>query len=228
MNKNIKIIFGVILFLNLLLFAKVNPVLASKLFLNPPFGSVDSGKDLKVDIVVNGDSELVDGVDAVIKYDSSVLSVKEIKEGSFFGKYPLKKDTNGTIRITALGAKDGVKLYGDIVVASLTFDVLDSGQTKINFDFTKDSTRDSNVAAHGSPADLLTEVSGGSYSVTATQEEVQKAAAKKSKGSPSPLLIFIIILLIIAGGVYYYIKKRKPKEDVYVPEPFPMDEPPKT
>lgn len=207
---------------------KITPVFASSLILNPPFGNVDPGKNLSVDVVLKGNEEIVDGVDASISYDVNFLKVKEIKTGNFFNTYPLKKDENGKITITALAPKDGVKIIGDIVVATVTFEVLDSGQTDVTLNFQKDATTDSNVPVHGTAVDSLTEVKSGSYTVTATPENIQLAKAKQANKAIPLWPFFIIILLLIAGGVWYYLKHRKPpREDVFIPEEFPLDRPPK-
>lgn len=202
-------------------------VAASTLLLNPPFSNVKQGDDLKLDVVLNGQDEMVDGVDAVLTYDVNVLSVKSIKEGAFFAAYPAKKDDGGQIRITALAPKEGVKIFGDIVVASIDFEVLDTSQTKVDIVYEKDSTKDSNAPLHGSANDSLTSVTGGSYSVVATPERIKKAQAKKASSTNWPLIIFVILLILGAIGAWYYLKNRKKKEDVFVPEPFPLDKPPK-
>lgn len=201
-------------------------VTASYLILNPPFGDVAEGKDLSVDVVLHGEEEIVDGVDIVLSYNVSHLEVKSIKEGPFFSKYPLKKSDGGKIKITALAAKEGVKIIGDIVIASIEFTVIDTGQANLKFEYTKDATNDSNVPAHGTGADTLRSASGGDYSVKATPERIRETRAKRNKGGLSPLPFFIIFLILAGVGVWYYLKKRKPKEDVFKPEPFPLDRPP--
>ncbi len=222
------ILISIFLCLAVLIIPKITPVFASSLILNPPFGNINAGKNLSIDVVLKGNDEIVDGVDASISYDVNFLKVKEIKTGNFFNNYPVKKDNSGKITITALAPKDGVKIIGNIVVATITFEVLDSGQTDVIINYQKDATIDSNVPVHGTAVDSLTEVKSGSYTVTATPENIQLAKAKKFKGSVPLWPFFIIILLIIAGGVWYYLKHRKPpREDVFIPEEFPLDRPPK-
>lgn len=216
-------IFGVFVFLS----PSFSKVLASSFVLNPPFGNVSAGKDLKVDIVLKGDGETIDGADAALTYESNFLRVRTIKEGAFFGLYPVKKSGEGKIRITALAPVGGVKIFGDIVVASLTFEVIDSGDTKINYDYIVGSTKESNVPLHGTAEDSLKEVKSGSYNIIATPEKVTIAKAKKAQGSPSLVPFFILLLILVGVGIWYYLHKRKPKEDVFIPEEFPLDRPPK-
>jgi len=207
---------------------KLSPIFASSLLLNPPYGSIEAGKDLNVDVVLKGNDEVVDGVDVSISYDADVLKVKEIKNGGFFNNYPTKTYENGKILVTALAPKDGVKISGDIVVASIDFEILDSGSTNLTLNFQKDSTKDSNVTVHNTAADSLLEVKNGSYTVVATAENLQAARVKKAQKFLPLLPFFLLILMLIGGGVWYYMKHRKPpKEDVFIPEEFPLDRPPK-
>ena len=222
LNLCLAISLGLILFLT-----QTSLVFASTLLLNPPFGTIDQNHDLKVDVVVNGQNETIDGVDVVLDYDTSMLSVKQLTQGKFFGQYPLLKDDKGKIKIVALGPTDGVKIFGDIVVASVDFDVIDSGQAKLSFEYSSGSTNLSNVPTHLTSTDTLTGVTGGTYSVTASPQKLQQLAAKKVPLPPSPLLLFLLIVVLIGVGIWYYLKKRKPKENVFKPEPFPLDKPPK-
>lgn len=225
-----KILIGLALILTLFLIGgMLNLVSAATLLVNPPFGEVEAGKDLSVDVVVQGSDELIAGVDANIAYDVNFLKVKEMKKGSFFSNHPILKDENGQVKITALAPKEGAKIFGDIVVVSLVFEILDSGNTKLTIAFQENATSESNVVAHASTKDLLTSVSGGDYKVEASSERLQEARARKAKQSGLiPVLIFIILLLITAVGIWYYRRKNKPNQDYFVPEAFPMDEVPKT
>lgn len=230
MNKLLTKLSIIILLIGVFSFVlpKTNSIFASSLILNPPFGDVEAGKDLSLDVVLKGEEEVIDGVDIVASYDVNFLRVKEIKEGKFFGSYPLKKNDNGKIRITALAPKDGVKIFGDIVIVTLNFEILDSGSTKVNLEFTEGSTKESNAPIHGTTLDSLKEVKSGSYDVVATEENLRLARARKASSFPALLITFIVILCLIGAGIWYYLKKRKPpKEDVFIPEEFPLDRPPK-
>lgn len=221
-----------ITFLSFFLFAafiasSFSPVLASSLLLNPPFGNVEEGDDLVVDVVLKAQNELVDGVDALLTFDVNVLRVKEVKNGAFFPEYPIKDAKDGQLKITALSPKEGLLVPNEVVVVTVVFEILDTGDTKVNLSFEEGSTIDSNVSLHASAQDSLAEVKNGSYSVVATPERVQEAKKKKAQGGLDPLPFFLIILVIGAVGAWYYLKNRKPKEDVFIPEPFPLDRPPK-
>jgi hypothetical protein len=220
------LITGFFLFLGILVVPSFSSVLATTLKLDPDNTNVAEGKDLIVDIVLSGKDEQIDGVDALVSYDVNYLELKDIKNGSFFGNYPVKSDDNGEVRVTAFAPKEGVKVFDDVVVATLTFEILDSGDTKLDFVFEKGSTKDSNVAGHANGEDTLTEVKGGEYSVVASPENLQRAAARRPSGGISPVILFIIILILIGIALWWWWKNRKRTEEVYVPEPFPMDRPP--
>ncbi len=224
-----KVVICAIFLSGFLLVARFSQASAATMIVNPPFGDVAEGKDLEVEVVVKGNDELVDGVDANIAYDVNFLKVKEMKKGDFFSNYPTLKDDNGQVKITALGPKEGVKIFGDVVVAKLVFEVLDSGDTKLTIAYEAEATSESNVAEHGTAKDLLTEVTNGSYKVVASPEKLQAARSKRAKQSGLiPVLLFIILIIIVAVGIWYYRRRKKPTEEYFVPEAFPMDEVPKT
>lgn len=204
-----------------------SPVIASSLILNPPFGNVEEGKDLSLDIVLKAKNELVDGVDVTLTFDVNLLKVKEIKNGAFFSEYPVKKEDSGQLRITALSPKEGLLVPDEVVVASVVFEILDTGETKVNLSFVSGSTTDTNVTLHTTATDSLTEVKNGNYSVVATPEKVEQAKQKKARTGLDPLPFFLLIIILGGVGVWYYLKNRKTKEEVFVPEPFPLDRPPK-
>ena len=226
-TKLSKLIANVAIATSFLLTAVFSPTFASSLVLNPPFGNVSQGQDLSVDVVLKAQQETVDGTDVIINYDVNVLKLKEIKGGPFFSTYPTKKAESGQIKITALAPKAGLLVPNEVVVATVVFEVLSTSDTKLDLVFQSGSTTDSNVALHGSGQDSLTEVKGGSYSVVATPENQRIAQNKKAASQISPLPIFLLLLCLGAVGIWYYLRKRKPKEDFFVPEPFPLDRPPK-
>ncbi len=224
LSKTLLFCFLLVSFFTLPLFS---PVLASSLLLNPPFGNVEEGKDLSLDIVLKAKNELVDGVDILLTFDVNVLKVKEVKNGAFFREYPIRKEDSGQLKITALSPKEGLLVPDEVVVSSVIFEILDTGETKVNLSFVNGSTTDSNVTLHATSVDSLTEVKNGNYSVVATPEKVAQAKQKKAQTGLDPLPFFLLIVILGGVGGWYYLKKRKPKEEVFVPEPFPLDRPPK-
>lgn len=209
----------------------ISSVKAATLLLNPTYGNVKAGDNLKVDVVIKaeGENQIIDGVDANIAYDVDVLKVKELKQGRFFSTYPIFKEESGQVKITALAPKEGVRIFGEIIIASLEFEVYDNSETKLELVYRQGATGDSNVAEHGSARDILSGVTNGSYKVEATDERLQQTRLRKARQSGLvPVIIFIILIIIVGIGIWYYRKKRKPKEDYFVPEAFPMDELPKT
>ena len=204
----------------------LSPVLASSLLLNPPFGNVDEGKDLSIDVVLKATGEVVDGVDILLTFDTKILKVKEIKKGTTFSNYPKEVVDGGQLKMSAISPKEGLVISKEAVIFTVVFEIMDTGDTRVDLSFAKDATTDSNVVLHGSSKDSLTEVKNGSYSVVATPEKVQQNRKKNQKGL-NPLPFFLLIIIIGAVVVWYKLKNRKTKEDVFIPEPFPLDRPPK-
>ena len=212
-----------LVFLSLPIFS---PVLASSLMLNPPFGNVEQGKDLSIDVVLKASGEVVDGVDVMLTFDPKILKVKEIKKGTIFSNYPKEVVDGGQLRMSALSPTEGLLIANAVVVFTVLFEIQDTGDTRVDISFEGGSTTDSNVVLHSNSKDSLTEVKSGSYSVTASPEKIEAAKRKASQGL-GPLPFFLLIVIVGAGVVWYVLKKRKPKEDVFIPEPFPLDRPPK-
>ncbi|HSX58030.1 MAG TPA: cohesin domain-containing protein [Candidatus Saccharimonadales bacterium] len=228
--KKLTLLFLIILTIGALFVGpKLSGVFAATMLLDPATATVEEGKDLTVSVVVSADNELVDGVDANIAYDSNYLKIKEMKKGSEFKDYPVFKDNNGQVQITALApTNDGKVLVGNTTIATVTFEILDTGVTKLTIAYKEGATSESNVTAHASAKDLLTSVGGGTYTVNASPDNLRAAQAKKASRSFIPILIFILILILVGVLIWYYRKKRKKEEDYFVPEAFPMDEVPKT
>ncbi len=222
-----KIIFLPLLGLIFLSIPILSLVQASSLVLNPPFGNVEEGKDLVVDVVLQANGEVVDGVDIVLTFETKTLKVKEVKKGTFFSNYPKEVVDGGQLKVSAISPAEGLLITNEVVVLTAIFEVINTGGTRVDLSFTSGSTTDSNVVLHTSSKDSLTEVKNGNYSVTASPEKIE-AARKQAASKPiNPLPIFLLIVIALALGAWYVLKNRKPKEDVFIPEPFPLDRPPK-
>lgn len=219
---SLSILLGLV-FLNLPI---VSPVLASSLILNPPFGHVDEGKDLSIDVVLKATGELIDGVDVVLSFDTKILKVKEVKKGTIFSNYPKEVVDGGQLKLSAISPAEGFLVANDVVVFTVLFEIQNTGDTRVDVTFENGSTTDSNVVLHSNSKDSLTEVKSGSYSVTASPEKIEEAKRKASKGL-DPLPFFLLIVVVGAVVVWFILKKRRPKEEVFIPEPFPLDRPPK-
>jgi len=223
LGRIIVFFFSIFLFLQTPLFSIAN---ASYLLLNPPFGNIEAGKDLIIDVVLQAKGEKIDGVDVVISFDSKTLKVKEVKKGKFFANYSKEVIEPGQLKFSALSPSEGLLMGDDVVVATIVFEIYASGETSIDLAFNKDSTTDSNVVLHEDSKDSLSSVKNGRYLVAASPEKI-KAAKRAAAKSLNPLPVFVLIIIVGAVIVWYILKNRKPKEEVFIPEPFPLDRPPK-
>ena len=123
MRLKFKLSLTAILILGFAILApKFSSVWASKLILNPPFSNVEEGKDLEVEIVLQSDGERVDGVDVSLMYDAGYLELKELREGGFFGTYPIKQDESGKLKLTSgIGSEIVKKGSGTLIPDSIKY-----------------------------------------------------------------------------------------------------------
>lgn len=139
----------------------------ASLLLSPATGDYvyAAGATYPLGIVLDSAGKSVDGVDVIIKFDpkkAQVVSLKVAPTG-LFEEFPQNiVDNNlGQIRFSAL-TFNSRPVTG--IVGTFTFKPLARGTVDFIFDFTFGSTKDSNVAEHGSARDILGQVVSGSYS----------------------------------------------------------------
>ncbi len=116
--------------------------------------------DVVIDIYLDSQENLVDGVDLVLKYDPQFLQLEEREffdtTGSIFNGFPDAKidEAIGQIRISAI-TSPGNSFQGVGKIGSLYFKAKKNGQTTVSFVFEKGSTIDSNVSSYTYPGDIL-------------------------------------------------------------------------
>lgn len=123
------------------------------------------GDSILVEIYLDSQGNLVDGVDVILKYQPQYLSLKfqeaEFldKSGSVFKSFPapMVDQKKGQIVFSALTGP-GQSFQGQGKVASLWFETQKPGQTEIKFLFKPGSTTDSNVSSYTQPKDILEKV----------------------------------------------------------------------
>ena len=199
-----------------------NVAQAATLSLEPATADIKAGKDLVVQIMLETDNteDLLDGADALLKFDSYKLKPKDVEGGEAF-KNVVNKEGDGQLQITGFASPEGAKFADKVSIATVTFQILESGKTTVDIDYTEGLTTDSNVTAHKSAKDLLTEVSGGEYQVTATPVQQTISLFRRLL----PFLAIGIVLLLIGLGIYYWWRNRSPGvgEGIFVPEEVPLD-----
>ncbi|MFC1711427.1 cohesin domain-containing protein [Patescibacteria group bacterium] len=126
---------------------------AAVLSLETGVETVNVGQAFNLQVVINAQGELVDGVEFRLNYDPNVFNVGDPVVGTFFSLYPQKSvdGKNGEIKVVALQATDESKpLYEETVI---TFPVTVLTKEVSGFVFQQDKTL---VAAYGGQ-DLLKE-----------------------------------------------------------------------
>ncbi len=159
-----------------LVFVWVSSAQAATLSLSPSSGSNSVGSIFTVTILLNTQSQAVDGVDIrYLNYSPTLLEVQDentsqagiqISAGTLFGNTVANSVdiTNGRISFSQVAA--GGVTYSNAAnatLATMRFKVLTTGTAPVTFSFTSGSTADTNVAAGGS--DVLTSVTNGSYTL---------------------------------------------------------------
>lgn len=145
---------------------------AASLALSPATGTFNKGCTFSVDIVLDTGGSQVDGVDVILFYDPTRFSATGIRSGTVFADYPGNTIDPQAGKLTVSGLASAASPYnGKGVLASIDFKVLDNAPTGIvqmKFDFDpndKAKSNDSNIAEHATVADILTQVTDGSYTV---------------------------------------------------------------
>jgi len=205
----------------LLMTSSLSKAQAAGLYLTPTQGQVKAGENLTVQIMLDPkEGELIDGVDAVLIFDTAKIKPLEVKAGKAF-KNLVTKESSGRVQITGLAGKEGQRFSEVADMALVSFEILESGKVEVGFDFTSGITTDSNVAEHKSGKDLLTSVVGGNYSVQATTVAQTFSILRRAV----PVLAAAFFLLAVFAALFWFFKNRPKRlaEDVFYPSPVPLD-----
>lgn len=117
-----------------------------------------------VGIVLDSVGKSVDGVDVILHFDPKMATVISAKVATtaLFEEFPQNIIDNnlGVIKFSAL-TFNSRPVTG--IVGTFTFRPIARGTVNFTFDFTLGSTKDSNIAEHGTAKDILGSVTNGSY-----------------------------------------------------------------
>jgi len=137
------------------------------LYFDPVNLSLNQNEEKTVDVYVNaGGGELV-GVDMILKYDPSLLSISDVSDGGAFSS-SLKKtidNSNGVAKVAFSNSygnyTTGLRLLAKVAVKAKST----SNNTNLYFDFKKGSTTDTNVVDKESN-DILESVTNMAVSIS--------------------------------------------------------------
>lgn len=159
----------------LLLLALATPVsaFAATLSLSPATGNANKGCVFSVDILLDTQGAQTDGTDVILTYEPSklTLATTDITIGKIYADYPGNSvdPQAGKISISGISSVSDA-FNGKGTFATLKFKVSPTatGNTTVKFDFNpndKTKTTDTNVVERGTIADVLTQVTDGSYTI---------------------------------------------------------------
>lgn len=146
--------------------------LAATLSLSPASGIFNKGCNFSLNIELDAAGAQTDGTDAILKYDPTRLTAISITNGTIYPDYPGNSiDTQtGKINVSGLASPDqAFSSKGNL--ATVNFKVGQTapvGDTQVTFDFdanNKAKTTDSNVVERGTIIDVLSSVTGGTYTI---------------------------------------------------------------
>lgn len=162
-RKSIGKIIGVIVFVWVVSAGSVLAASASLTF-SPSSGTVTVGQDFNVAIQLDTNGAQTDGARALINYDTNKLEVRAISNG-VYETYPTKTWESGQITISGLAPINGPYYSGSGTLATITFRPKATGSTTLTLNYTAGSTTDSNVAEHGTSADILGSVGTATFTI---------------------------------------------------------------
>lgn len=165
-------------------------------------------KDFTVDILADTPGVSSDGVDILLTYDTSMVYLKKVMKSSAYSEFPFLLGSDGKVQITALARKDEPNT-GLNVVATLIFEAIKEGDTKIEYTVREPLTTDSNIAGRLSGSDILTTVDSlnldiGSDDIVSTIERVEPG-----RNTWIAYLAYSISLLLLFGGFLGAVKRFK-------------------
>ncbi len=184
--------------MNKLLHGRIFTIALVLLFLtNTPFAHAQTGASLSTDpqsviiginqlfstnIVVDTGENSIGGVGAILLYDPQVLVVDHIETDTTFDDYPLAAFDNDTGRVSlsgVVGSPDAL-VKGVKNVGKVFWKAVGLGDTTVKFDYTPESTTDSNVAVTTGNGDALSSVS--ELSVTVVEEPQSGGIVEDTSG----------------------------------------------
>lgn len=141
---------------------KVNPIQDGTLLLLSAQPEYKVDDTIPVLVRVDSGGHSLDGVDAVIHYDTTHLSAttSAVVRGTIFSEYPVLTvdQQNGVIRISGITGVGATSFSGIGELATVNFKALTAGKAVASLEYVKGSTTDSNMIDAGTPQDILGKV----------------------------------------------------------------------
>lgn len=144
-----------------------------KIVLDAPKSNYAMGEEIPVKVRVITAGRATDSTDLLLKFDPAILdsTTSAIIDGNLYKEYIIKEvdKTQGQVRISAITPPNTEGFVGVGEFATITFLAKKEGTTKLEIDFVKGSTTDSNIVETGVAIDILDEVYNLDLSIGSNQ-----------------------------------------------------------
>ncbi|MDD3531936.1 MAG: cohesin domain-containing protein [Candidatus Shapirobacteria bacterium] len=211
---NVAAFFGLFLLLLINPFPSLAQTSSPHLSLSPTVKEVNAGVNFNVTVSVDTGGQQVNGVDAVVQYDSSLLEVVSVSEGTFFPTITTITTTLGKVEIYGV-ADTGSPKTGTGTMATITFKGKASGTAAVNFICQSGSTNDSNInsasdtdiiacASNVNASYVITGQSGTTTQTTPTATTSAEDLPQTGFLEPTALIIGGGIILMILGLAFIF------------------------
>ena len=166
------------------LFFLPGQVKAATLSASPNTGVYTAGGTFSTRVVINTSGAAINAAEGSLTFDTQKLSIVSISKGSIFNLWtvePTFSNTSGTVTFGG-GSPSGYSGSAGTVL-TITFRAKTAGTAKVNF-------RDGSVlAADGKGTNVLTSMSGGTYTIAAADvvaepEVIEYVAPANTPGLP--------------------------------------------
>jgi len=204
--------YNVVGLLGLFLFLFISPSLTwaqtsnPHLSLSPTVKEVASQVSFNVTVSIDTGGELTSGVDAIIEYDSLILEVVSVSEGTFYPTITTFNNTAGKIEIYGVADSASPK-SGTGTLATITFRGKAAGTATVNFLCQTSSTSDSNInSTNNEDIIVCADNVNASYIIGSSQEATATATPTTTISQELPQTGFLEpTALIIGGGIILMI-----------------------
>jgi hypothetical protein len=212
--------YNVASLLALFLFLFLGPSLAwaqtsnPHLSLSPTVKEVAPQVSFNTTVSIDTGGELTSGVDAIIEYNSSILEVVSVSEGTFYPTITTLNNTVGKVEIYGIADSASPK-SGTGTLATITFRGKATGTATVNFLCQTGGTSDSNInSTDNEDIIVCADNINASYIIESSQEEATTTATPTATTSqelpqtgflePTALIIGGGIILIILGLAFIF------------------------
>lgn len=142
------------------------PNYSAQMYLSPREKDLEVNSETTLDVMVNTQNHQIAGVDLILSYDSNVVEITEIIDGTMFPIYlnqTIDKE-NSLVKINGLSQVDS-PITENGTFCSIKFKPLKSGDPKFAIVYQSGATNESNISDAENAVDTLTAADSGHYTV---------------------------------------------------------------